>query len=152
MRRFVFFAFVLVLVFPSLACNLCGGLNPSGLLGGGNFTTGDFPDVPAYPGATLTTTVPEEVKAITIPFQFIDKNAEWKCYKTADGQQAVVNWYTQNMGGTGWNKAEMSQQPGGVRTEGALVFEKGGRILMIMPIPVEAETFILMSKFTPPKE
>jgi hypothetical protein len=77
----------------------------TGLLGGAEFTAGDFPDVPAYPGSTQSTESNAAIGAMVGVFSLMGGEAEWKHYVTADSENDVLDWYADELPGYGWTMA-----------------------------------------------
>ncbi|MBW1811856.1 MAG: hypothetical protein JRI70_04700 [Deltaproteobacteria bacterium] len=102
-------------------CCPCGSLVP--LLGSeAEFTTGDFADVPAYPGSTQTTESDPILGVMVTALSFIAEESEWKHYTTTDSDSDVLNWYGDELPGYGWSAA--SGENLDVKKEGGLIFEK----------------------------
>jgi hypothetical protein len=111
-----------LLVLPVLAAALTACCCPLGtIFGETKFTTGDFADVPAYPGSTQTTESNPAASAMTTVFSFIAEEAEWKQYKTSDSETDVLNWYENTLPDYGWVAAS-GEDLGDVEMEGGLIF------------------------------
>jgi hypothetical protein len=103
-----------------VAACCCSGLG--GLLGDVEFTTGDFADVPGYPGSTQTTDSVAGMEGMMAVFRFIPGEAEWKHYTTADSDDDILDWYADELPSRGWEKAssedvEVSYQNSGFYTK-----------------------------------
>lgn len=99
-----------------VACCCC--LN---VLGGNvEFTTGDFSDVPVYPGASQTTETNSMIGTVTGIFALLARDAEWKHYTTSDPEADVLEWYSDTLPNYGWTDA--SGQYGTSSSEGSLAF------------------------------
>ena len=106
---------VLIAALSTCCCPL------GGLIGGAEFTTGDFANVPAYPGSTQTTEANAAVSAMTMVFSFVAEEIEWKHYVTTDSESDVLDWY--ELPDYGWGTAS-GEDLGNVETEGGLIFSK----------------------------
>lgn len=118
-------SFVL-LVLLALAVTLTGCCCPfdfSSLLGETEFTAGNFPDVPVYPGATQSTESDTVLSAMTAVFSLITSEEEWKHYVTSDSDISVLDWYQDRLPGQNWVEAS-SEELGTTDTEGTLMFTK----------------------------
>ena len=94
---------VVIALIAACCCSGLGGLG--GLLGGVEFTTGDFVDVPAYPGSAQTTDSVEGVDTALGFLNFIPGEKEWKHYTTNDSESDVLDWYTDVLPSEGWEEA-----------------------------------------------
>jgi hypothetical protein len=95
-----------VIVIALIAACCCSGLGGlSGLLGGVEFTTGDFADVPSYPNSTQTTDSVSGLEGMMAVLQFIPGEAEWKHYTTTDSEDDVLDWYAGELPSLGWQEA-----------------------------------------------
>jgi hypothetical protein len=103
------------LVITVAAC-CCGSLGA--LTGQTEFTTGDFADVPAYPGSTQTTESDQAINTMTRLFALVAQEAEWKHYVTTDAQSDVVDWYKNALPDYGWTTASNTSIP----TQNGLVY------------------------------
>lgn len=129
-----------LVAFVTIAACCCSGLG--GLLGGVEFTTGDFADVPPYPGSTQTTESISELEAMMSFFNLIPGDATWKHYTTADSDSDVLAWYENVLPTHGWEEA--SSEDLGTSSENTLVYEKGTGdstvMLIIMALPDVGDT------------
>ncbi len=107
----------LVMTFAVCCCSSLGALT-----GQTEFTTGDFADVPAYPGATQSTESDQALSTMTKVFALVAEETEWKHYVTRGSPDDVVDWYEDTLPDYGWVTA--SAETGGVQTENALFFAK----------------------------
>jgi hypothetical protein len=113
-----------LLVLPVLAVTLTACCCPLGtIFGETKFTTGDFDDVPAYPGSTQTTESNPAVSAMTTIFSLIAEEVEWKQYTTTDSETDVLTWYEGTLPSYGWIVAS-EEDLGDIEMEGGLVFVK----------------------------
>ncbi len=94
---------VVTALIAACCCSGLGGLG--GLLGGVEFTTGDFADVPSYPGSTQTTDSVSGMEGIMAVFKLIPGDAEWKHYTTTDSADDVLGWYADELPSLGWEEA-----------------------------------------------
>ncbi len=92
-----------VIVIALIAACCCSGLG--GLLGGVEFTTGDFADVPSYPGSTQTTDSVSGMEAMMAVFNLIPGEAKWKHYTTTDSEDDILDWYAEELPSQGWEEA-----------------------------------------------
>jgi hypothetical protein len=105
-----------------VAC-CCAGLGDlGGLLGGVEFTTGDFADVPGYPGSTQTTDSIPGMEGMMAAFSLVPGEAEWKHYTTTDSQDAVLGWYADELPSDGWEQA--SSEDMDISYEGGAFYAK----------------------------
>ena len=130
-------SFVAAVVIAACCCSSIGGL-----LGGVEFTTGDFSDVPSYPGASQTTdTVPGIEGAMTV-FKLIPGTSDWKHYTTTDSDDDILDWYEDTLGNYGW---VTSDEYDSSQSENTLAFvkESGDQAIMlfvmIMPDPDDSD-------------
>ena len=86
-----------------IAACCCGGLG--GLLGGIEFTAGDFADVPSYPGSTQSTDSVEGVDTVLSFLNLIPGEKEWKHYITTDSESDVLDWYADVLPSEGWEES-----------------------------------------------
>ena len=91
------------------------------LFAAAEFTAGDFPDVPAYPGATQTTETSAAINALVAAMSLIVEDSEWKHYTTDDPVSAVLDWYSEELPVYGWVEADVEEvrtgalsPPGGI--------------------------------------
>jgi hypothetical protein len=119
----------LVTIFGACCCGLIGNL-----IGGVEFTAGDFSDVPPYPNATQTTESSDAINAMTMVFKLIPGEAEWKHYTTGDSEDDVLEWYKEQLPRHGWDEAS-SEDIGQVQTEGGAFFVKDNTMLVIFAAP-----------------
>jgi hypothetical protein len=91
------------IVIALIAACCCSGLG--GLLGGVEFTTGDFGDVPAYPGSVQTIDSVEGVDTALGFLNFIPGDKEWKHYTTNDSESDVLDWYADVLPSEGWEES-----------------------------------------------
>ncbi len=108
---------VLIAALSTCCCPL------GGLIGGAEFTTGDFANVPAYPGSTQTTEANAAVSAMTMVFSLVAEEIEWKHYVTTDSESDVLDWYEDVLPDHGWSTTS-GEGLGDVETEGGLIFSK----------------------------
>jgi hypothetical protein len=94
---------IVIALFAACCCSGLGGLG--GLLGGVEFTTGDFVDVPAYPGSAQTTDSVEGVDTVLGFLNFIPGDKEWKHYTTNDSESDVLDWYADALPSEGWEES-----------------------------------------------
>jgi len=66
------------------------------------FTSGDFADVPAYPGSSQSTESDAAIDAMTTVMNLVADEAEWKHYITSDGERDIADWYEDNLPSHGW--------------------------------------------------
>ena len=144
-------ALILGVLAPTLTACCCPFGSFGSLLGGGaEFTTGDFADVPAYPGSAQTTESDPVLGIMVTALSFIAEESEWKHYTTTDSDYDVLSWYADELPGYGWITA--SSEDLGVETEGGLVFENTSELdvlLFVFATPdVEGddETHILLGR------
>lgn len=102
----------------TLAACCCSSMG--GLTGQTEFTTGDFGDVPAYPGASQSTEADQALSMMTKVFALVAQEAEWKHYVTTDSPDDAMSWYRDVLSDYGWETASME----GVQTQNALIFAK----------------------------
>jgi hypothetical protein len=95
-----------VFVLLATQCCCCCGLG--GLLGGPEFTTGDFPNVPQYPGSVQTTESNILFDSMLGAFEVFG-DAEWKHYTTGDSKRRVLSWYEENLPDHGWRISDDEQ-------------------------------------------
>lgn len=123
---------VLVATLASCCCPL------GDLLGETEFTTGDFADVPAYPGSVQITESDTAVSAMTRVFSLIAEEAEWKHYTTSDSASDVLDWYESNLPEHGW--AAVSDEDLGTEyeSENGLFFVKANDpqvMVIVLAVP-----------------
>jgi hypothetical protein len=106
---------VVLAIMASCCCPLAG------LLGGAEFTAGDFSDVPAYPGSTQSTESNAAIGAMVGVFSMMGGEAEWKHYITTDSENDVLDWYEGELPGYGWTMASEDELEG---VENGLLFWK----------------------------
>lgn len=96
---------VFVLLLATQCCCCCQMLG----IGGVEFTTGDFTDVPRYPGSLQTT---ESNILFDLLLGIFDPlgDVEWKHYTTGDSQDRVLDWYEENLPGYGWELSDDEEQ------------------------------------------
>jgi hypothetical protein len=94
---------ITIALVAACCCSGLGGLG--GLLGGVEFTTGDFADVPSYPGSAQTTDSVAGMEGMMAVFNLIPGDAEWKHYTTTDSESDVLNWYADKLPSFGWEEA-----------------------------------------------
>jgi hypothetical protein len=94
------------------------------LLGGVEFTTGDFADVPAYPDSTQTTESISEIEAMMGFFNLIPGDATWKHYTTSDSESDVLDWYENVLPTYGWEESSSEEYSGTSSSENTLVYAK----------------------------
>lgn len=109
-----------LVAFVTIAACCCSGLG--GLLGGVEFTTGDFADVPSYPGSSQTTDSVAGVETALSFFNLIGES-EWKHYKTPDSESDILDWYEKVMPTHGWEEAS-AEDFGSTGAENTLAYEK----------------------------
>jgi len=110
-----------LLILTALAITLTACCCPCGsLLGRANFTAGDFPDVPAYPGATQTTQTNLAINAATSIVTLAAEDSEWKHYTTSDSDSAVLDWYAGELPQHRWVQADTED----IKVQGGLLFVK----------------------------
>ena len=110
-----------LVAFATIAACCCSAIG--GLLGGVEFTTGDFADVPPYPDSSQTAdSVPEIETALSV-FNLIGE-AEWKHYETPDSESDILAWYEKVLPTHGWEEAE-AEDFGSTSGENTLVYAKG---------------------------
>jgi hypothetical protein len=105
--------------FVTVAICCCSGLG--GLLGGVEFTTGDFADVPGYPNSTQTTDPVSGLEGMMAVFRFMPGEAEWKHYKTTDSESDVLDWYENVLLTYGW---DVSSEDTGTSYENSAFYAK----------------------------
>jgi hypothetical protein len=101
-------------------CCPCGALIDGSILGQANFTTGDFVDAPAYPGATQTTETDTAINAMIAAMTLLSEESEWKHYTTGDSPDDVLAWYEAELPTYGWFVGDFED----AQVEGALFFIK----------------------------
>ncbi|MBN1812939.1 MAG: hypothetical protein JXA14_13980 [Anaerolineae bacterium] len=94
---------IAIALIAACCCSGLGGLG--GLLGGVEFTTGEFADVPSYPNSTQTTDSVSGLEGMMAVFKFIPGEAEWKHYTTTDSEDDVLAWYADELPSQGWQEA-----------------------------------------------
>jgi hypothetical protein len=124
-----------LVAFVTIAACCCSGLG--GLLGGVEFTTGDFADVPPYPGSTQTTDTVSGVETM-LGLSNLLGESEWKHYETPDSESDILDWYEKVLPTHGWEEAE-AEDFGSTSSENSLVYAKGEGdstvMLLIMALP-----------------
>jgi hypothetical protein len=129
-----------LVAFATIAACCCSGLG--GLLGGVEFTTGDFADVPSYPGSTQTTDNISGVETMLGIFNLIGES-EWKHYKTPDPDSDILDWYEKVLPTHGWEEAS-AEDFGSTSSENTLVYTKEAGdatvMLLIMVLPDTDDT------------
>ncbi len=124
-----------LVAFVTIAACCCSGLG--GLLGGAEFTTGDFADVPAYPGSTQTTDTISGVETMLGVFNLIGES-EWKHYKTPDSESDILDWYEKVLPTHGWEEAS-AEDMGTTSYENSAVYAKevgsDSVMLFVMVLP-----------------
>lgn len=103
-----------------------------------NFTSGDIPGVPAYPGAIQTTdntgvTVPDDMRRV-IP----QKDDQWKRYLTSDSPEKVLAWYDKEFLRLGLNKS----QP---RESGMLLYTNSDTRYGVYAVVAQGKTNIILA-------
>ncbi|HIE37620.1 MAG TPA: hypothetical protein EYP77_00855 [Anaerolineae bacterium] len=120
------------------------------------FTPGDFPDIPPYPGAEQQTGRDPAFGLVTIPFQLVTDEAEWKHYVTGDPKDEVLDWYAAQMADLGWTAVDVTEVQ--MPTEDALLFawpDDPGvtAVVMLLPDPQEQDRqHILIGRLRLPLE
>lgn len=118
----------------AVAACCCGSLG--GLMGQTEFTTGDFADVPAYPGATQSTEADQTLSTMTKVFALVGQDAEWKYYVTTGSADEVMDWYADTLPDYDWVTASMEGT--NVQTQNTLIYAKAddpGVMLVIFVVP-----------------
>ena len=127
-----------LVAFATIAACCCSALG--GLLGGVEFTTGDFADVPPYPGSSQTTDSIAGVETMLGVFNLIGES-EWKHYKTPDSESDILDWYEEVLPTRGWEEAS-AEDVGSTSAENTLVYAKedgdSAVMLLIMAISDDA--------------
>jgi hypothetical protein len=127
-----------LVAFATIAACCCSALG--GLLGGVEFTTGNFADVPPYPGSSQTTETIPEVETVLGVFNLIG-TAEWKHYETPDSESDILDWYEKVLPTHGWEEAN-AEDVGGTSGENTLVYAKeegdSSAMLLIMAFSDDA--------------
>ena len=111
-----------LVAFATIVACCCSGIG--GLLGGIEFTTGDFADVPAYPGSTQTTESISEIEAMLGFFNLIPGDATWKHYTTTDSESDVLDWYEKKLPTHGWEEGSAEEYGGTSSSENTLIYGK----------------------------
>lgn len=119
-----------LVAFATIAACCCSALG--GLLGGVEFTTGDFADVPSYPDSSQTTETISEIETVLGVFNLIGE-AEWKHYQTPDSESDILAWYEKVLPTHGWEEAE-AEDIGGTSGENTLTYvkEEGNSSVMLL--------------------
>lgn len=148
--------FVLAVVAVLLTgCCCCPVTLPFGNV---EFTTGDFPNVPIYPGASQTTESNILINAMVAGFNVLAEESEWKHYLTADSEEQVLNWYSRTMPDYGWVGIALDSTGADVGVSvGALAFaniNEPNRPLYIvtLPDPDIGQTHIIIGRILLPIE
>jgi hypothetical protein len=118
----------LAIVFGTCCCGALGGLV------GVEFTTGDFADVPPYPGSTQTTESNDTLGLMTMAFSLIPGEAEWKHYTTDDSESDVLDWYADNMPDQGWEEISPEDMEVQTQSENAIFFAKSNVMLVVFAV------------------
>jgi hypothetical protein len=111
--RFLLVGSILAATLTGCCCCPCDAVLPQA-----EFTTGDFPDVPVYPGATLTTETDAVISAAVLATSFVVEEGEWKHYISTDSSGAILDWYAGVLPDYGWLLADIED----VNIENGLVF------------------------------
>ena len=136
---------IAIALIAACCCSGLGGLG--GLLGGVEFTTGDFVDVPAYPGSTQTTDSVEGVDTALSFLNFIPGEKEWKHYTTTDSESDVLDWYADVLPSEGWEEASAEDMETSYENSAFYAKTDGSDevMLFIMVFP-DAENHIIIGR------
>lgn len=119
---------VLATIFGTCCCGALSGLT------GVKFTDGDFGDVPPYPGSSQTTESNDALGLMTMAFNLIPGDAEWKHYTTGDSEDDVLDWYLDNMPRQGWEEISSEDMEVQTQSENAVFFAKSDTMLVIFAV------------------
>lgn len=126
--------------------------------GNAEFTAGDFPNVPIYPGASQTSESNIMINAMVAGFDLLAEESEWKHYVTTDSEEQVLDWYSRTMPDYGWAGIALDSTGTDVGISvGALAFvnmSEPNRPLYIvtLPDPDTGQTHIIVGRILLPVE
>ena len=139
-------AALMTAVLTSGCCCCC----PTDALPTEPFTAGDFADIPPYPDAEQRTGDDPTYGLVTLPFQFITDDAEWKHYVTSDDEDTILDWYSAQMEEAGWIGADEIADTPMPMQNGLLFFKEDDpdvlAIIVTTPGPESGERHILIGR------